>query len=376
MNKIPIAVKNAEIIRSILHLLGNSYPGVTFAFDQNEGVITMNRSDERATLLPDSFDIQREISRLVNRRERLIESAESITVDSYQAKKISKDLKETISEILTYEQNGIAWIGEGVFEIGALLDRIFLNFAIELGASECQVPSLISISDLKRCGYLKGENQNISYLFHKSNKSENGFHDDCTCLSPAVCLTAYPALRGKRFGSSKVLTTKGNAFRREGRSVSQAKDPLTRLWEFQVREIIFFGDQSFHDQIQKKYFAFVGELGRRLNISFEIKSATDLFFQVDNLDLSVHQLLTKSKYEFTYLGDVGQQLALSSFNSHKDKFVSEFNIQGYSADFQSFCIAFGMQRWIQALSSAYGKTSDLINTLKELSNERQCFSKN
>jgi hypothetical protein len=258
-------------------------------------------------------------------------------------------------------------LGPEAYRIATLLDLVFLKFAREMGARECQVPSLISLDDLKKCGYLKGENPNISYLHRSEGSGE--FVSDCTCLSPAVCLTLYPALAGNMYNEPTIFTIKGNAYRREGRSVRQSSAPLSRLWEFQVREIVFFGDQIFHDKIRKRYFDFLSKLGRQLNVSFEITSASDLFFQVDDIDVTVHQLLTKSKYEFIFVGD-DTKLALASFNTHSDKFVKEFSISGYSPSFQSFCIAFGVHRWIQALNLTRRNFIELESTLKEIANAK------
>ena len=102
--------------------------------------------------------------------------------------------------------------------------------------------SLVELSLLARLGYLKSASNQLLYT------------DDSHALVPAVCFPLYDALAERFAGDGMLITTFGQAFRKEPAQL----DPLGRLTAFHVQELVWIGDRTWCDEIARE----VEELGR------------------------------------------------------------------------------------------------------------------
>lgn len=360
--KLELSVKNREVVKSLIYNLERRFSELNFTFNNSDDFIIVeliNSSDdfnaiwEKVVFFTDDF---LEKFKRIDKKLKI----ETIYRECSDIKDIEKE-NNFIDHIKNTEVPGSYWIDAELFVLYGMLDKIFLRFARNLGAREVYAPGLISESNLEKCGYLPKERHQVSFLYNKS-KDENMVNSH-VCLSPAACLSTYPMFENKKIEQATLsLTMLGNVFRHEGGKFSSQENPFERMWEYQVREIIFFGDVKYKNQIQDKYFDFLKLLGKSLKFSFEIATAGDLFFHPEYTSTLAHQLIMKNKYEFV-LSEYNR-LALSSFNAHGDQFTRSFNIKGNSDDFQTFCIGFGLQRFIQGLMLTHKDITDAKKLLE------------
>ena len=95
------------------------------------------------------------------------------------------------------------------------------------------------------------------------------------CLNPAACFPCYPALQGDKVpDQGRVLSWNGKVFRFESRNVSG----LDRLWEFGVREIVFFGTEEFVTTCRAKALPLIGKLAEMFDLECQVETAADPFF--------------------------------------------------------------------------------------------------
>jgi hypothetical protein len=245
-----------------------------------------------------------------------------------------------------------------------LIDEVFKNFFLNLGAVEITVPSLISKKNLERCKYLPKESHQISQL-HSLFSGETQ-----ACLSPAACLPLYPALENKDFKEGMAsYTFKSSVYRFEGGIFSD--NPLERNWEYQVREFVgFFSEnENENENIFTKYSEFMNSFCKTFNISSKLQTATDIFFHEESSKMIAHQLLMSKKYETVYLAEGNKEIALSSLNFHDSVFTNEFNIKHTCDVSKSLCIGLGLYRILKAILESNNndlqKCSELFKTLKE-----------
>lgn len=368
-NKIELLIKNREVIKSLIYNLERRFIRFTFVLEEKDNSLIIEPIETKNT---NNFDeIFKEISHYISdfliKFKRMDGKLKVETIFENKHDRVQSSVNISFqNEINKTEVMGTFWIDSKLFKLFKALDYIFLHFAKSLGANEIHAPTLISESDLKTCGYLPKELHQVSFLFNKDLNDNLTFCH--TCLSPAACLTTYPIFRNKVIKNSKLsFTLLGNVFRHEGGRFSNSDYPLERMWEYQVRELIFFGNSKYKEEIKHKYFEFLKYLGKALNFSFEISTAGDLFFHPEYNSALAHQLLIKSKFEFVLLNH--NRLALSSFNIHGDQFIKAFNIQNEAHDFQTFCIGFGIQRFIQGIMLANQNIDQVIFLLDQILKE-------
>lgn len=249
-------------------------------------------------------------------------------------------------------------------------DARFVAIARSFGAARMSFPTLIAVDTLNRCDYLSSFPHHVTLAppitgdvdaidDFKRNVIEGGpvlasAESPDHVLSPTVCIHCYQALAGRRLAAGELLraTAIGNCFRHERGRL----DHGTRLWDFNMREIIFIGGNAevvaARAQSIERVVAWLDELGMR----YWIETATDPFF-VDNYSAqSFFQLANKTKYELLVeLPGVERPLAVGSFNVHHDFFGRSFDITlagGEAAD--TGCTAFGVERFVYGFVSQFG----------------------
>jgi hypothetical protein len=368
-NRIELKVKNREIKKSLIYSLERKFINFNFVFDEIDHCLVVDHIDStKEDNFEESFsNISIYISEYLAKLKRMDGKLKIETIFESKSHQVLTTANNSFqNEVHQTDVNGSFWIDRKLFKIYKILDSIFIHFANTVGANEVYAPSLISQEDLVTCGYLPKELHQVSFLFNKDRQDKlSGGH---ICLSPAACLTTYPVFRNKFIKTpSMAFTLLGNVFRHEGGRFSLPDHPFERMWEYQVRELIFFGNTEYKEIVKNKYFDFLKYLGKALNFSFDISSASDLFFHTEYSSALAHQLITKSKFEFVLLNH--HRLALSSFNSHGDQFIKAFNISHEAYDFQTFCIGFGIQRFIQGIMLTHQDIDQAIAILDKIQKE-------
>jgi seryl-tRNA synthetase len=232
---------------------------------------------------------------------------------------------------------GVYLLGAEMVEWIELLDKIFLKYALSEGAKEIRIPSLLTEDHLKKAGYWEREEQQISRVVPRVSA-----RDECSCLSSAACLPLYPVLGRIGLDQHAKTTSRSVVYRWEG-GVFPKDNPLSRLWEYQVRELVFFNRAEELNQIRDKYIGFCQWLSEALQLGASMQVATDTFFHAESANMAIYQLMYQTKLEWRTQFEKGD-LAVSSFNFHRRHFVEAFDINSGDQELQSACIGFGLER--------------------------------
>jgi Seryl-tRNA synthetase len=242
------------------------------------------------------------------------------------------------------------------------LDSLFATWAKEWNAQEYRVPPFISVSELKKIDYFSSFPHLITFPatlrseslqeFTQINQDEqkeiqitalNPIHE---ILTPAACYHFYILLQGSNLQQPLYLTTCANCFRNEKEYL-----PLQRQWSFHMREIVCIGSmeevQSFLKNMRQKLEAYFASI----SLPVTWAEATDPFFNASSNPKFLSQVLDPVKTEMLY----ENQLAIGSINFHRNFFGESFHIQTNGNAAFSGCVAFGMERWMFAYLSTFGK---------------------
>jgi seryl-tRNA synthetase len=152
------------------------------------------------------------------------------------------------------------------------------------------------------------------------------------------------------------LTWRGRVFRYESRNTSG----LDRLWEFNVRELVFLGSQEYVADSRENMVSLVKELVEEWDLDCRIETATDAFFPTVYSSKSFWQKVSDVKFEVRLAIEPGpdgerKTIAAGSLNLHGPFFGERFGItlaNGSTAC--SGCVGWGLERWVLAMFSQYG----------------------
>lgn len=163
-------------------------------------------------------------------------------------------------------------------------------------------------------------------------------------LTPAACYHLYPAREGQALTRPLYLTTVNTCYRQEA-----SYQPLRRQWSFTMREIVCLGTPGEVSEFARKTSAAAGRLGELAGLDTSWRHATDPFFRPQENPAHLLQKLSPVKRELTY-GD----LAIASVNTHHEHFGEAFGITRCGAPAHSACVAFGIERWLFAITDSRG----------------------
>lgn len=164
-------------------------------------------------------------------------------------------------------------------------------------------------------------------------------------LTPAACYHLYAHHEGERLARPLHLTTGNTCFRNE-----QRYEPLRRQWSFTMREIVCLGTAFEAAQFLEASRAAVDLLLAGIGLEVSWTLATDPFFRPLENPGYLMQRVQPLKHEAIYGGD----LAIGSANLHHDHFGAAFAINRDERAVHSACIAFGIERWLFALTDRHG----------------------
>ncbi|MCX4783768.1 hypothetical protein [Streptomyces sp. NBC_01264] len=262
-------------------------------------------------------------------------------------------------------RGGLATLGPGALRLRASLEGVFTGWAAEVGADAVQYPPLMRVEDLHRLDYFQNFPQLAilgaaltkeaapQYATGGSRKPSlpaGHLTEASYALPSAACYNVYLDLTGRTLTDGPhQVTTVATCFRRETHY-----DALRRLLGFSMREIVCVGTRdevlAHLELFRKKITGYLAELG----LPVGIEAATDPFFDASAGRALMAQLFP-AKEEFVFDGS----LAIGSLNFHRNFFGERCDIR--TADGEpafTGCVAFGLERWIRALTSHFGLTED------------------
>ena len=168
-------------------------------------------------------------------------------------------------------------------------------------------------------------------------------------LTPAACHHLYTAHEDEQLSAPLYLTTRNTCFRQEERY-----EPLRRQWSFSMREIVCLGTPDEAARFFAAGQRAAGLLLDGMRLPFTWAGATDPFFRPADNPKYLMQRLQPVKFEAVYGDTTGGDLAVGSANLHYEHFGAAFGISRDGAPAHSACIAFGIERWLFAITDHYG----------------------
>ncbi len=279
---------------------------------------------------------------------------------------------------LLIEQGEIAVFGRGRYGLGPKLVALTEYFdlrarqmAREFQAAAHSFPSLVGADVLDRCRYLRNFPASLNLVSHLREDhgalqefarsvrwdGEQMVYDrhaasgvECL-LSPSVCFHWYMWLRDSTLSQPRAITALGKCFRYESSNLTG----LERLWDFNMREIIFVGPADYVLANRNILVKLSASLLDELGLAYEIATATDPFFVDSYAVQAAYQQGFELKYELLApLPYSGKKLAVGSINYHQDFFGRSFAIETPEGPAHTGCIGFGYERLALAFVAQHG----------------------
>ncbi|MFT5797885.1 MAG: seryl-tRNA synthetase [Candidatus Azotimanducaceae bacterium] len=276
-------------------------------------------------------------------------------------------------------------IGQGLTGLrGPLLklfryfERHFASLAADFDAEDNHFPVMIPNETLSEMGYLNNFPQHATFCCHFPDslpvleavakhaetpdiaQSETDaliakhLSPPSHVLTPAVCLPCYRQQRDLVIpkGTTRTLTMQNHVFRYEANNFR----PLSRGWDFTVRDIVFFGEAEELERLRKKVMDQVFAFCQELDLDVSLELANDPFFLDASRDKAVYQRMGEVKVELLFtLPHRSEPLAASSFNLHRTFYTSIYNTQRAEGGLaESACMGFGLDRWLYGFLSQKG----------------------
>ena len=270
---------------------------------------------------------------------------------------------------------GLCGLRGSLLGLFRFFEREFLRMAHEFGADENHYPVMIPEEILAEVGYFQHFPQHVTFCCHLPDNlstleafsrdvkvGQGKLPDDvgsllarpAQVLTPGVCLPCYRQLRNTVLGPGEVrtLTMQNHVFRYEGANFR----PLTRGWDFTVRDIVFFGDYKALRRRRLDVLDRAMQLCQELDLEVTVELANDPFFLDSSRDKAIYQRMGEVKYELLFpLPYRGESLAAASFNLHRDFYTSIYQTRQSDGQLaESACMGFGFDRWVYGFLSQKG----------------------
>ncbi|MEP4038001.1 hypothetical protein [Pseudophaeobacter sp.] len=271
---------------------------------------------------------------------------------------------------LHFFADGLTGITGLLLRLFRYFEATFAGFADSYAALDQHYPVMMPAKLLQEVGYTSNFPQHVTMCSHFPDQlpvleqvaqlSKNPLSQDQAAelgavlddpqhvLTPAVCLPCYAQHAGLRLAPGEVrrLTMQNHVFRYEANRFQ----PLSRGWDFSVRDIVFFGTGTeltrLRADVMERVFGFCEAL--EMEVSLEL--ANDPFFVDGSRDKVVYQRMGEVKYELLFhIPGRDAPLAASSFNLHRDFYTSVYDIAFEDETrAESACMGFGLERWLYA----------------------------
>ena len=274
-----------------------------------------------------------------------------------------------------YGKGQVAYSGP-VLKLAQLInERSAQLYESAFKAKDGHFPAMIDADTLQKCGYFDSHPNAVTFLgnviedfdaieeFRVANSCSEGavlppthhMHVDGMCLNPAACFPCYPTLAGKVYETGECHTWLGRVFRYESRNING----LDRLYEFNVRELVFVGTEDYCRDVRTKALPIVEELAGMVDIDCSVQTATDPFFATVSAAKKFFQAAQEVKNEIKIpaLASDGtvKKLACGSINLHGNFFGKRFGFHTKSGEpATTGCVGLGIERWVLAAFTQHG----------------------
>ncbi len=274
-----------------------------------------------------------------------------------------------------YGKGQVAYQGP-VLKLARLLNTKAAElYAQAFAAEDGHFPALVDADTLHKCGYFDSHPNAVTFVgnmledfdaieeFRRANSCSEGallpphqhIHVDGMCLNPAACFPCYPTLTGKSFEQGRAYTWLGRVFRYESRNISG----LDRLYEFNVRELVFVGSDEYVRDCRRKSLQVVESLATYFDLDCRIQTATDPFFATVSAAKKFWQAAqeVKNEIKIPVIGADGETkyMACGSINLHGNFFGRRFEFTDATGEAaQTGCVGLGIERWVLAAFTQHG----------------------
>ena len=267
-----------------------------------------------------------------------------------------------------YDMGLVTKVGNGLFVLEGVLVKIInkiesliSNIADLINARHVFVPCNLSIENAMRSKHLNSfSNQAIMLKLYGVNASNDknidkheGLAGYVGIASPTVCYHYFSSLRGKKINGNYAITALSRCSRKERGKL----DDLSRLENFTMREIVFFGSEKYClAQREELLNQTIEILKSKLNLTFRVVTASDPFFGDESKIKKKAQLALESKYEIQALLPYNKKkISIASFNLHGKVFYERFKIIPKNMRLAfSGCAGWGYERLLYAILSQKG----------------------
>lgn len=254
--------------------------------------------------------------------------------------------------------NGLTALGPQATSLLHRLDRIFESWGLQADAMPMITPPLLPVACLAELDYyrnfphqamvaapLRLTGADDSYEPAEGSFGPGALGHAELALPPAACYGIYLHLVGQEIDAPQRITVLGRCYRRE----EHYKD-LRRLLGFHMREIVAIGSREYAEEHLHRFTARVEDFAGRLDLPLRKEAATDPFYDRGG-SRALLQQLSPVKHEFLY-----EDLAIASVNVHRNFFGERCAITLAETGQPAFtsCVAFGLERWLSALTSRFG----------------------
>lgn len=347
-------------VRAILDALGVDHESVRrHALDAATGTLTVELAHEGAADHVAAFIAgMTRTHRLIGRKVLAETHAASLAIDDVDAALAASPDVQILGD-------GLVGLRGSLLALFRAFERRFKQLADDFGAEEQHYPVMVPSEVLAEVGYLGHFPQHLTFCSHLPGSlpvlervaarpetlvAELG--EPRHALTPAVCLPCYRGQRGAVIDGVLTLTMQNHVFRYEGTRFR----PLSRGWDFTVRDIVFFGGGDDLRRLRAEVMERALALCRELDLEARIELANDPFFLDPSRDKAVYQRMGEVKYELLFpLAHRGESLAASSFNLHRDFYTSVYDTRRASGErAESACMGFGLERWLYAFLTQKG----------------------
>ncbi|WP_207944878.1 hypothetical protein [Actinomadura rubrisoli] len=259
-----------------------------------------------------------------------------------------------------HTDGGLVTLGPTALRVRQALDSVFVRWAAASGAQDVLYPPLTKVADLARFDYFVNfphlalaaapvDTTGLAGLPKHPAAPDARLEEDQLgpagyTLSSAACYGAYLGLAGERLAGPLALTTAAQCYRREREYTG-----LSRLLGFTMREIVMIGDPATAKAHLVGYKELILGLSAHLKLDLTTDVATDPFFD-PNSSRATMQRLFPVKEEFL----TGDGVAIASVNYHRNFFGERAGISVAGKVAHTSCVAFGLERWLHALSERFG----------------------
>jgi hypothetical protein len=270
------------------------------------------------------------------------------------------------SAMMRWHASGQVSLSGPLLRLADQADAAFAVLASAWDAAAERHPATLPAQVLRATGYLRSFPHQATFAAGLDPSALDDFAADpdqdpraslgpvTGILTPAACYHLYPARAGQALARPLYLTTVNTCYRREA-----VYEPLRRQWAFTMREIVCLGSAAEAAAFARRTRAAAGMLCDLAGLEIGWQQATDPFFQPERNPAYLLQKLSPVKHEAVYPGPPEEPgtggLAIASANLHHEHFGEAFGITRDGEPAHSACVAFGIERWLYAVTDAHGE---------------------